>query len=222
MSRRLFGYRRFSIPNDKIDISFVEEFYERTFNARNRFLKRLAEVLHDKSIQGNVAEGGVFEGYFAKRINSEFPEKMLYLFDTFEGFDKRDIDLEQGETKNREGHYNVPITLESLLSTMPYPERVVIKKGYFPETAANVNDVFSFVNLDFDLYQPTLAGLEFFYPKMARGGVILVHDYFLDYVVPDKNLAFQGTRQAADEFSAKHGVMFVPVGDEMSVAIVKS
>jgi hypothetical protein len=37
---------------------------------------------------------------------------------------------------------------------------------------------FCFVNLDFDLYQPTFTELEYFVPRMVSGGVILIHDYF--------------------------------------------
>ncbi len=36
---------------------------------------------------------------------------------------------------------------------------------------------FSFVHLDVDLYESTLAGLEYFYPRLIPGGVILSHDY---------------------------------------------
>lgn len=37
-------------------------------------------------IEGEMAEAGVRDGAFAKYINKYFPEKKLYLFDTFEGF----------------------------------------------------------------------------------------------------------------------------------------
>jgi O-methyltransferase len=38
-------------------------------------------------------------------------------------------------------------------------------------------ELFAFVSLDFDKYEPTLAGLEFFYPRVAPGGFVFVHDY---------------------------------------------
>ena len=166
------------VSRDKIDTSFIRDKYEKTTCVRNRFLKRFAEIVYAKKIQGNVAEGGVFEGYFARQINAEFPDRTLYLFDTFKGFDERDISVEKGDTRNRANHYNANVTEADLLATMSHPERVVIRKGYFPETALDIDDRFVFVNLDFDLYNPTLAGLEYFYPRMVSGGVILVHDYF--------------------------------------------
>lgn len=49
---------------------------------------------------------------------------------------------------------------------MPNKEKVVIKKGYFPESIQNdenlKNEKFCFVSLDPDLYKPILEGLEFF------------------------------------------------------------
>jgi O-methyltransferase len=57
-----------------------------------------------------------------------------------------------------------------VLSKMPHPQKCVIKKGYFPETAQGLNETFCFVNLDMDLYQPTIEGLRFFYSRMTGGG----------------------------------------------------
>ena len=40
------------------------------------------------------------------------------------------------------------------------------------------DEKFAFVSLDLDLYKPTFEGLRFFYPKMIKGGCVLIHDYF--------------------------------------------
>jgi hypothetical protein len=45
-------------------------------------------------VPGAVAELGVYRGEFAKLINTLFPTKKLYLFDTFTGFHQKDIDHE--------------------------------------------------------------------------------------------------------------------------------
>ncbi|MDR1267790.1 MAG: TylF/MycF family methyltransferase [Holosporales bacterium] len=50
-------------------------------------------------------------------------------------------------------------------------EKLVFRKGYFPDTAASdADEKFAFVSLDTDLYQPIHAGLEFFYPRLHEGG----------------------------------------------------
>ena len=49
-------------------------------------LHAVAEEIHSKSVNGNVAELGVYQGEFAKHIHGMFPDRSLYLFDTFQGF----------------------------------------------------------------------------------------------------------------------------------------
>ena len=72
------------------------------------------------------------------------------------------------------------------------------------------------MNLDADLYEPILAGLEFFYPKMVRGGVILIHEYF--------SAGYVGVKKAVNEFVRKFGLcnfQKLPIGDNLSIAIIK-
>ena len=42
-------------------------------------------------------------------------------------------------------------------------ENCIIKEGYFPETTIGIEEIFSFVSIDVDLYEPMYAGLQFFY-----------------------------------------------------------
>lgn len=201
----------YGVPRDKIEHIHLKI----KLQARINFLKSFAKECKDKGIVGNVAEVGVFQGEFAKKINTYFPHNTLFLFDTFEGFDKRDLDSESSMVKEfGEGHLG-DTSIELVLSKMPYPNNVVIKKGYFPKTAAGLeNEIFCFVNLDPDLYEPIKAGLEFFYPRMQRGGVILIHDYF--------NSGFPGVKKAVDEFCQKQNIFAMPIGDDISIAVCKA
>ena len=181
--------------------------------SRITFLESLAKLFHEQDIKGSVAEGGVFQGDFAKEINRLFPEKTLYLFDTFSGFDKRDVELDRKfNCSSSDAYHFAETSIVSLLQKLPYPEVCEVRKGYFPETAEGIEDTFCFVNLDFDLYLPTLAGLEFFYPRMVAGGVILVHDFF--------NTDYMGVKKAIEDFSQKMGgLKLLPIGDSISIAI---
>jgi O-methyltransferase len=51
----------------------------------------------ERGISGDIAELGVYRGLTAKLIHHYAPEKTLHLFDTFSGFDARDV---CGETKS--------------------------------------------------------------------------------------------------------------------------
>jgi O-methyltransferase len=47
---------------------------------------------------------------------------------------------------------------------MKYKENCIVRKGYFPETAEDLEDEFVFVSIDADLYEPIYNGLCYFYP----------------------------------------------------------
>ena len=54
-------------------------------------LELVSYEIAKKNLEGSVAELGVYKGKFARYLNQYFPDRLLYLFDTFEGFDNRDI-----------------------------------------------------------------------------------------------------------------------------------
>src|ERR1022692_3821606 len=58
-------------------------------------LELVSHEINRKNLEGSVAELGVYKGKFARYINQYFPKRSLYLFDTFEGFDNRDVVAEK-------------------------------------------------------------------------------------------------------------------------------
>lgn len=192
-------------------------YVETQVNARINFLKDFASMDIGCPAGCAVAEGGVFQGEFAKEINGCFPDLTLHLFDTFEGFDERDIEVETAHNFSKEKAHHFNITSEELVrGKLPHPEKIVFHKGYFPETTQGVTEQsFLFVNLDFDLYNPTIEGLRFFYPRMVKYGIILVDDYFLP--------GYLGIPNAISDFEKELGFRLIkmPIGDHCGIAIVK-
>lgn len=197
---------KMGVDNRKIDTSFIEM----PLLSRISFLEKLSEV--QKKGSASVAEVGVFEGDFAKWINKFYRNQKLHLFDTFEGFDKRDIEKDYYYSKANVGDY-ANTSVNMVMSKMQYPENVIIHKGYFPETGQGILEQFVFVNLDVDLYEPTYRGLMFFKDRMIPGGVILVHDYFATN--------FQGPKKAVDRFIEEMNAEYrkYPIGDGVSIMI---
>ncbi|HCT91620.1 MAG TPA: hypothetical protein DF613_09630, partial [Lachnospiraceae bacterium] len=54
-----------------------------------------AEEIRTANLPGAVAELGVYRGDFAIEINRLFPDRTLYLFDTFTGFSPEDMAAER-------------------------------------------------------------------------------------------------------------------------------
>jgi O-methyltransferase len=98
-------------------------------------LELIANEIYDKNIEGVVAELGVYRGDFAKIINVAFPDRKLYLFDTFEGFDELDVEAELRNNYSRGDQDFSETSIELVLSKMKYKDNCIVKKGHFPETA---------------------------------------------------------------------------------------
>ena len=126
----------------------------------------------DSAVPGALAECGVYKGFLSRFIREQMPNRELHLFDTFEGFDNRDLIGAGSDIRFRD-------TSEvQVLNRIGDTRGVVVHKGYFPETAAALEDErFAFTMIDFDKYEPTFAALNFFYKRTNPGGFIFVHDY---------------------------------------------
>ena len=124
-------------------------------------------------LPGAMAEVGVFQGASAKLLCEVKGDAELHLFDTFGG-------LPQSTSADRGVHREKQYlcSLESVQQYLKNYKNVFFYPGLFPESAKSLPQRrFSFVHLDVDLYESTLAGLEYFYPRLIPGGIILSHDY---------------------------------------------
>lgn len=179
---------------------------------RTATLELMSREINRHHVKGSTAELGVFRGDFARLINHYFPDKKLYLFDTFEGFDARDANADR-KAKYSQGTQDFTQTsVELVLEKMKHPKNCIIRKVWFPETAEGVDDEFCFVSIDADLYQPILAGLEFFYPRLVHGGAIMVHDF--------NNLDYLGANQAVCDFCEKNNIGYVCISDLCGSAVI--
>ena len=138
---------------------------------RVRTLEALCRELDD--VPGAAAELGVYRGGFARCLNALLPERTLYLFDTFEGFDA--VEAKDEAAGFVQAHRNTGA--DRVLRLMPHPEKVIIRQGLFPASIGGLEERFALVSLDVDLEGSTLAGLRWFYPRLNPGGYILLHDY---------------------------------------------
>lgn len=128
-----------------------------------------------EAVPGACAELGVYKGAFARCINTLLPRRKLYLFDSFDGFEPGEAARDVGSDAFLAAHRNTHA--ETVIASMPHPETVTAKIGFFPGTAEGLEETFCLVSLDADLEESTLEGLRYFWPRMNRGGCILLHDY---------------------------------------------
>jgi predicted O-methyltransferase YrrM len=193
--------------------SFDTEFVKNYEHIRNNtvvsidrcfMLYQLAKAV--QQIPGDIAELGVYKGGTAHIIleATRGTDKKLFLFDTFEGLPPTGVlAIEKDNIENKDSFSNNSVELvKDFLSQKSDFARVIFKKGFFPQTAHGLeSNKFSLVYLDADLYQSMKDGLEFFYPRMNKGGIIVIDDY--------QSQCWPGTTQAVHEFSQKNKISIV-------------
>ena len=139
----------------------------------------LAWVRSAVKLDGDLAEAGVLAGGSARLICAAKGSAPLHLFDVFDTLRGHGT-LTAQEQAVREYFTGVESSLEQVQALLsPYAE-VHFHPGLLPGAAEAVADRrFSFVHLDLDLAEGTAAALEFFYPRLVPGGVLIGDDYNL-------------------------------------------
>jgi hypothetical protein len=168
----------------------------------------------DEGVAGQFAELGVFRGNTAA-VLAEFASqagRRVQLFDTFEGFDRRDLEGVDAGT-SRQFHDTGIGFVRAVIG--PSAEICDFVPGYFPDSLRPEHESmrYAVVSLDCDLYKPMKAGLEYFYPRLSVGGILFIHDY--------SSRTWKGVKQAVDEFTAVHGERPVLVADKSGTVIIR-
>jgi len=189
---------------------------ERNYPGKVRFFNFWFQVerLKKENIQGAFAELGVYKGDSANLLHLMDPDRKFHLFDTFEGFTQTDLAGETGKAATYTTKNFADTSIEKVRTRLNN-DKFIFHKGYFPDTTSGLETIqFALVNMDADLYNPTKTGLEFFYPRLSSGGIIIVHDYNPDW---------PGIMRAVDDFAKTIPEPLIILPDQdSSVMIFKS
>jgi hypothetical protein len=171
------------------------------------------DTLIDDKIEGDVIEVGVYRGNSAFLLSkyAQRTNRICYLFDTFEGFDSRDLN---GIDKNVSTSIFTDTSLEAVEKVVGKRNTVYVK-GFFPDSLIKVGELndLSLVHLDCDLEAPFMSSLNYFYPRIKKGGFLIMHDY--------SSLYWPGAKKAIDMFFADKLEFIVPIPDKSGTCIVR-
>ena len=180
--------------------------------ARRRYrLMHLVELLDSTSdIDGLIVECGCYLGLssfmlcsYLQRRTPGFDGGGYHIFDSFEGLSEPTEDDEiPDDWKNadnlrkmtRSGYFAAPlVAVKKNLAAFP---GIAFHPGWIPLSFATMPEAsYRFVHVDVDLYDPTLDALNYFYPRLSPGGLIVSDDY-----------SWPGAQVAINEFCADHRV----------------
>ncbi|HEY5627302.1 MAG TPA: TylF/MycF/NovP-related O-methyltransferase [Nitrospira sp.] len=184
---------------------------------RIRALCSAVRYIEVAGIEGAIVECGVWRGGSMMAVartlmNRGTTNRDLYLFDTFEGMSEPGIHdvATTGETakelldcssRTQEDMVWCYAPLEQVkqaMSLTEYPAaRIQFVQGRVEDTLRKVfPDNIALLRLDTDWYESTRHELEQLFPRLSRGGVLILDDYG----------HWQGARRAVDEYLHDHQI----------------
>ena len=164
-------------------------------------------------IDGAIVECGVWRGgsmmaVAETLINYKSTNRELYLYDTYEGmsepteFDKTFsgdaaaelLKANDDKNKNLVWAYSALETVEQNMRSTNYPEKKIhYIKGKVEDTIpASIPDKIAILRLDTDWYESTKHELNYLFPLLQKGGVLILDDYG----------HWAGAKKAVDEYFA--------------------
>jgi len=180
-------------------------------------------------VECGVARGGSTMAMAYTLLDLGIYDRDLYLYDTFEGMpEPSEIDRgrfgepaarswrKRRDERGRSTWINHGLDeVRANLALTGYPDdRLHFIKGRVEETlpAAAPPGAIALLRLDTDWHASTKAELDQLYPKLVRGGIVMIDDYF----------RWQGARKAVDEYVAERKIPIFWVRiDDASVVGVK-
>ena len=201
----------FQINNENFNLYYEgikksKNIHTDNFYKQSRFLDliNLTEMILKKKEEKiyYFAECGCWTGhssYIISKLITKYKKSVnFHIFDSFEGLSSNVQNDDQLKNLNSRELKKIQ---EQFSSNENFVKNEVLKdfdfvktyKGWIPEKFFLVEDLkFSLVHIDVDLYEPTLKSLEFFFPRLSDGGIIICDDYNSKY--------FNGSKKAWDEF----------------------
>lgn len=197
-----------------------------TMTTRERMyaLYTAVNYLVDRGVEGDFVEAGVWRGGSSMLIAETLVRrglqtKKIYLYDTFEGMPppgQEDVQIPSGRLdltprrpasveweRSRRGDHNAMCyaglseVKSNLFSTGYAQENLVFVQGKVEETIpGRMPDSICLLRLDTDWYSSTRWELDHLFPKLARGGVLIIDDYG----------AWEGARKAVDEYINRNNI----------------
>lgn len=183
--------------------------------------------LHSLQLDGARAECGVFQGlsvlFVCRAVAlrcTGFRGAGFHLIDSFEGFPAPGSEDHISVRLGRGGSASAPAFKQGdAAASLEHVRRVLqdfpdlhLHRGFIPRVLSSLPETrWAFVHIDVDLYQPTLESLEYFWPRMAKGGIIICADY--------GSTLFPGARKAWERYCDGNGIAFVVLATGQSVII---
>ena len=166
----------------------------RTTLGHNRLFVLWQAVRNTHPAEGDIAEVGSYRGGSARFLAVAAAQvgwsPVLHVMDTFAGH-PASADFSR-DGVHAPGLFS-DTDVEQVTAYLSDLHTVKVHQGNFEDTCKGIADrQFSLVHVDVDIYSSTASALGFFWPRLSRGGTIVVDDYGFT--------TCPGLKTAVDEF----------------------
>ena len=191
--------------------------YTMTSIERMYALYKAIEYIINSKIEGDIVECGVWKGgslmlsaYTLLKIGET--GRKIYLYDTYKGMSAptdRDVMLAnkypaqkvwekyQDEDHNKWCYVSVEEVKTNMFSTGYPRENLIFIQGKVEDTLPKITpEKISLLRLDTDWYESTYQELLHLFPKLSKGGTIIIDDYG----------HWKGVREAVDDYFKEKGI----------------
>lgn len=169
-------------------------------------IQQCIETVLEENVVGDFIETGVWRGgatIFMKGVLEAYgiKDRIVWVADSFQGLPPPTHPQDAGFDMSSKIFPFLAVSKDQVAELFDryelLDERVKFLIGWFRDTlpGAPVKSI-AILRLDGDLYESTMDALHPLYPKVTRGGFIIVDDYF----------SCPPCKQAVDEFRAAHGI----------------
>ena len=178
------------LPNFHKSFDYENNFYLSCDNSRiGKMIAHYELFKLSSKIPGCIIECGVFKGAslirFATFLKLLKSNKKIIAFDTFGKHTTTKISSDHKRRKILLSHGKEAISEKQLMSILKrkgLEKNIQLIKGDITETVPNYLKLnpklkISLLNLDVDFYEPSMSILKNFYPKLSKGGILMLDDY---------------------------------------------
>ena len=164
-------------------------------------------------LEGDFVECGVNRAFLSTSVMEainfkEIKHKNFYLVDTFSG-----LVPELLTDKDRAAHWNeYPDVYDFVVNSFKDYPNVHVVKGAVPDILPSIEvEKVCYLSIDMNCVAPERAALEYFWPKLVQGGIIILDDYLFK--------GHEAQKETADEFAKIVGarILSLPTGQGLLI-----
>lgn len=203
----------------KFEIDVIDKVSNYTMTSPERIVSliRAVEYVEKNNIEGDIVECGVWKGgsimaVLKTLMDLNSYDRNIFLYDTFEGMSEpsendksfkgesaTEAFYERNEYWERIECFSTIDEVKGNVDTVGYPkEKIQYIKGKVEDTIPNKikHEKIAILRLDTDWYESTLHELKHLFPKIVKGGIIIIDDYG----------HWQGCKKAVDEYIHENNI----------------